>query len=44
MIANLAPAKIRGAVSQGMLLAAEDENGVVFLSPEKDVKAGSGVK
>lgn len=44
IIANLAPAKIRGEYSQGMILAAEDESGVFFLTPEKDVKAGSGIK
>jgi methionyl-tRNA synthetase len=29
IVANLAPAKLRGTVSEGMLLAAEDEHGVV---------------
>lgn len=41
---NLEPAVIRGETSNGMLLAATGENGPVFLSPEKDVPAGSIVK
>lgn len=44
VINNLEPAVIRGETSNGMLLAATGENGPVFLSPEKDVPAGSIVK
>ena len=44
IVANLAPRMIMGVESQGMLLAASDENGPVILSPVKDVPAGSGVK
>ena len=33
VVSNLQPAKIRGVVSQGMLLAASGENGPVLLAP-----------
>ena len=44
MIANLAPATIRGEVSNGMLFAASDDVTTALLAPEKDVKIGAGVK
>jgi len=44
MVANLEPAVIRGEESQGMILAASDENGISVLSPERDVALGSTVK
>ena len=44
MINNLEPAVIRGIESQGMLLAASDENGIVLLSPEKPIATGSTVR
>lgn len=44
VIANLEPAVLRGEESQGMLLAASDENGPVLISPEKEVALGSRVK
>ena len=44
IVANLQPASIRGIESQGMILAASDENGIVVLSPEKPVALGSRVK
>lgn len=44
IVANLKPAKIRGIESQGMILAAADENGLAFLSPERPVEAGSRAK
>jgi methionyl-tRNA synthetase len=51
IVANLEPRKIRGELSQGMILAASDlkdggdgeDRDVVVLMPEKPVKAGSGV-
>jgi methionyl-tRNA synthetase len=43
VVANLAPARLCGELSEGMLLCAEDESGVVLLSPERDVNAGSPV-
>jgi len=44
MINNLEPATIRGEESQGMLLAASDENGLAVLTPDKDKAPGSKVK
>jgi methionyl-tRNA synthetase len=43
IVANLETAVLRGIESQGMLLAASDGNGVVFLTPEKSVNAGAKV-
>lgn len=44
VVANLKPAMLRGIESQGMLLAASDENTVSILTPLKEVKVGSKVK
>jgi methionyl-tRNA synthetase len=45
LVANLAPRKMRGIESQGMILAAEDDTGkVILVSPERDLPAGSKVK
>lgn len=44
IVNNLAPAVLRGVESQGMLLAAQDGQKVVILSPEKDVSPGSSVR
>ncbi|MFH1622640.1 MAG: methionine--tRNA ligase subunit beta [Candidatus Omnitrophota bacterium] len=44
MIDNLEPAVIRGVESQGMLLAAQDEQGISILTLERYVKEGSRVK
>ena len=44
LVDNLDPAILRGVESQGMILAASDENGIVVVSPEKPVKLGSIVK
>jgi methionyl-tRNA synthetase len=43
VVANLEPAKLRGLESQGMLLAASDEGGVIILTPEKSVQPGARV-
>jgi methionine--tRNA ligase beta chain len=43
VVANLETAKLRGLESQGMLLAASDEGRVIFLTPEKNVRAGAKV-
>jgi methionyl-tRNA synthetase len=43
IVANLETAVLRGMESQGMLLAASEGNGVVFLTPEKSVNAGAKV-
>ena len=45
VVANLAPRKMRGIESQGMILAATDENGkVVIVSPERLVPSGVEVR
>ena len=44
MINNLEPALIRGEESQGMILAASDENNLSVLGVEKDIAPGSMVK
>jgi methionyl-tRNA synthetase len=44
VVDNLEPAVLRGIESQAMLLAASDENGIVIISPEKEVSVGSIVK
>ena len=44
VLLNLAPRKIRGIESQGMILMAEDAEGnLSFMSPEKDFPAGGGI-
>jgi methionyl-tRNA synthetase len=45
ILVNLAPRKLRGIESQGMILMAEDADGkLVFVSPGEMVKAGSEIK
>src|SRR6266550_4194215 len=44
VVANLETAKLRGLESQGMLLAASDEDRVIILTPEKTVQPGAKVK
>ena len=44
VVDNLAPAVLRGVESQGMLLAASDEDSIAVLSPDKPVKPGSRIK
>jgi methionyl-tRNA synthetase len=45
VVANLAPRKMRGIESAGMILMAEDTNGkLVFVSPLDSVGAGSEVR
>ena len=44
LLANLAPRKLKGIESQGMILAAgSKDEGFVLLSPSEKVKEGSGV-
>ena len=44
-VANLAPRKLRGIESQGMILSAEDADGkLVVITPANDVAPGSEVK
>ena len=40
----LAPAKLMGVESNGMLLAAHDEDGLALVSFDKEVKAGVRIK
>ncbi len=45
VVANLKPAKLRGADSQGMLLAAVDaDGGAILLQPDKDAPEGGLVR
>lgn len=45
VVANLQPATLRGVESQGMLLAASDEEGrLALVTPEKEVGIGARVK
>ena len=44
MVANLAPRKMRGLVSQGMLLAAEADGKVSLLQPDQDLPAGARIR
>jgi methionyl-tRNA synthetase len=44
VVNNLAPTMIRGEESNGMLLAASDENSVVLLQPDRQIADGSKVK
>ena len=45
LVANLEPRKIKGILSQGMILMVEDEDKkLVFLSPENNVPAGTEAK
>ena len=45
IIANLAPRKLKGIESKGMLLAAssDDHSKVILLTPDKDIESGSSV-
>ena len=45
LFVNLAPRKLRGIESQGMVLASvnKDESTVILISPEKDIEVGSRV-
>ena len=43
VVANLKPAKLMGMLSEGMLLAAKDEDGLSLMRPENPRKAGSSV-
>lgn len=44
VVDNLQPAFLRGVESQGMILAASDENGVAVIAPDRTVAPGSMVK
>jgi len=44
VVDNLEPAVLRGVESQAMLLAAQDDQGVCIIIPEREMKLGSVVK
>ena len=45
ILLNLAPRKIRGVESQGMILMAENEEGeLAFVAPTKDIDAGNTIR
>jgi len=46
LFVNLSPRKLRGIESKGMILAAVDEENdkVILISPEKDIKIGSRIR
>ncbi len=43
VVANLKPAKLMGMLSEGMLLAAKDEDGLCLVRPEKFKKPGTPI-
>lgn len=43
VVANLKPAKLMGMLSEGMLLAAKDEDGLCLVRPEKPRKVGASI-
>jgi len=44
VVANLAPAKLMGVESNGMLLAAHDDDGLALVTFDKEVKVGVRIK
>ena len=44
LVANLAPKALMGMESQGMLLAADSEEGPVLLMPDREVAPGARIK
>lgn len=43
IVANLAPRTLMGHESNGMLLAAHDEQGIVLLNTDRDIASGSSI-
>ena len=43
IVKNLKPVKLRGILSEGMILCASNGKDVVFVTPEKEIESGSGV-
>lgn len=43
VVTNLEPRKFRGYESQGMIMATDDEEGIVFMSPARPTKSGSKI-
>ncbi|WXJ78002.1 Methionine--tRNA ligase [Moorella thermoacetica] len=44
IVANLKPARLRGIVSQGMVLAAVDDESLSLVTPERAIKDGAQVR
>jgi methionyl-tRNA synthetase len=44
VVVNLEPKTVRGVTSYGMLLAAQSEDRVVILTPEKNIPPGSLIR
>ena len=44
LVANLKPAKIRGVISNGMILCADNGKDVIFVTPEKETDSGKVVR
>lgn len=44
IVANLKPAKLRGTISEGMILAVGENPNVVIVAPEKDASDGEAVR
>ena len=44
VVANLKPAKLMGNLSEGMLLAAKDEDGLTLITPMKPKKPGTPIR
>ena len=44
VVANLEPAAIRGVISEGMALAASDENSLSLVVPERQIASGAHVR
>ena len=44
VVSNLKPAKLMGMMSEGMLLAAKDDEGLSLIRPEKKKKVGTPIK
>jgi methionyl-tRNA synthetase len=43
VIVNLPPRKIRGAMSEGMILCADDKKKVIFIAPKKKINNGAKI-
>lgn len=44
LVSNLKPVKLRGILSEGMILCADNGKEVVFVTPEKTIESGSKVR
>lgn len=44
VVTNLKPVKLRGVLSEGMILCAEDKDGLALVSPEKPIASGGSVR